>query len=542
VSADNQEGHLGLDLSGDAQPVVSPARPGLGAAADSPNGDSKPDRDRAAIEHAAEEVGVGVRTGSRLRRLLVLSDSVAIIIAWAIGILVATEPFGRNVDELDLTLTILVLLPAWVLFAYLGGLYHETDFRIDSSFVDEIGRILVVSTAWCWLFTLVRSLLASSPTELLGTAIMWPTMIVLLLVGRSLVKRFSSARSWYVRPVAVVGDPEGLQAVTERIERHPEWGLEVEARIRLSGGRVLLTRPQRGDNVNGSEEPVLAGDQDLPDQLLVNLLDEIGVERAILAGGSRDLASRTRLTSGLIDRGIAVDLVSGGPESVYSNAVFHEVEGLPVVSMQPTSPGPVAQFLKRATDISLSALGLLVLSPVFLWAALRIKLDSEGTVFYHQVRCGKNNEEFELVKFRTMVQGAHDLRPELREQTLESGNDDVLFKLKDDPRVTEFGKTLRRLSIDEMPQLWNVFKGDMSMVGPRPLVYEEAMQATEMFAARTKMKPGVAGPWQALGRSSIPFEDMIRLDYAYVVGWSISLDTMLLLRTVAAVIRRDGAH
>jgi exopolysaccharide biosynthesis polyprenyl glycosylphosphotransferase len=389
---------------------------------------------------------------------------------------------------------------------------------------------------------LVRPALADGSTDLLRPAIVWVALIPLLLIGRALMRHFASKRSWFRRPVAVVGDCEGLRAVTERIERHPERGLELEARVRLSEGKVFFTGTWGVDGGSPEEEQVANPDSESPEHLLVSLLEDVGVERAILAGGSRDLASRSRLTSGLIDRGIAVDLISGGPETVYSNAVFHEVEGLPVVSMRPTSPGPAARFLKRVIDVSFSALGLLVLSPLMLWAALRIKLDSDGPVFYRQIRCGHEDEPFEVLKFRTMIDGAHDLRPELRELTRDSGNSDVLFKIEDDPRITNFGRTLRRYSIDEMPQLWNVLKGDMSMVGPRPLVYEEAAQATELFAARTRMKPGIAGPWQALGRSSIPFEDMIRLDYAYVAGWSISLDVLLLLRTIGAVLKRDGAH
>jgi exopolysaccharide biosynthesis polyprenyl glycosylphosphotransferase len=470
----------------------------------------------------------------------VWSDALAIIAAWVVGTVLVAEPLGRSIGGSSLTIAVLVLIPAWVGFAYLAGLYHEGDFRIDYSFVDDLGRIVIASTAWCWILVLVRSVLASDSTDLLSPAIIWFAMIPLLLVGRSLAKRIAAGRAWYIRPVAVVGDCDGLRAVTERIGRHPEWGLRVEAQIRLSEDKVFLSDGRAASN--GDEETVLANDENSAEQFLADLLDEIGIERAMLAGGSRDLASRTSLTSGLIDRGIAVDMISGGPETVYSNAVFHEVEGLPVVSMRPTSPGPAARFIKRVVDVSLSAIGLAVLSPVMLWAAFWIKLDSKGPVFYRQRRCGLNDEPFELVKFRTMVDGAHDLRADLREQTRNSGNDDVLFKLEDDPRTTKCGRTLRRLSIDEMPQLWNVLKGDMSMVGPRPLVYEEAAQATEMFAARTRMKPGIAGPWQALGRSSIPFEDMIRLDYAYVVGWSISLDTLLLLRTIAAVFRRDGAH
>ncbi len=311
--------------------------------------------------------------------------------------------------------------------------------------------------------------------------------------------------------------------------------------VRIEHGQ-LSARPSQKEavrNANRETEPTV--DEASDEAALAHLLDEAGISRVILAGGSSDISTRTRLTSLLIERGLAVDLVSGGPELIYSSSVFHEVEGLPVVSMRPTTPGRVARLVKRFVDVVLSVMGLLLFSPVMLWAALRIKRDSEGPVFYRQVRCGKDGEEFELVKFRTMAKGAHDMRPELRQATQDSGNDDVLFKLEDDPRVTDFGRILRRNSIDETPQLWNVLKGDMSMVGPRPLVYEEALQATEIFAARTRMKPGIAGPWQALGRSTIPFEDMIRLDYAYVVGWSISNDLLLLLRTMAAVAKREGA-
>jgi len=140
-----------------------------------------------------------------------------------------------------------------------------------------------------------------------------------------------------------------------------------------------------------------------------------------------------------------------------------------------------------------------------------------------------------------MIDGAHAQRADLRRETEADGNDGVLFKLEDDPRITKAGRTIPRLSIDELPQLWNVLKGEMSMVGPSPLIYEEALQATDLFSARTRVKPGIAGPWQALGRNSIPFEDMIKLDYAYVVGWSMTEDMRLLLRTFTAVTKRTGA-
>ncbi len=161
-------------------------------------------------------------------------------------------------------------------------------------------------------------------------------------------------------------------------------------------------------------------------------------------------------------------------------------------------------------------------------AANRVKSGSPGPVIYR------------ALKFRTMVEGADSMGPAMREE-LDREDGDVLFKIEDDPRVTGAGRTLRSWSIDELPQLWNVLKGEMSMVGPRPLPPEEAVRAEALFAARSRMRPGIAGPWQALGRSAIPFDDMIRLDYAYVTGWTMTEDFRLLLRTLRAVLRRRGA-
>jgi len=237
-----------------------------------------------------------------------------------------------------------------------------------------------------------------------------------------------------------------------------------------------------------------------------------------------------------------VDIVSGGPENLYSAALQQDIEGLPLVSLRPTAQRPFSLRMKRTFDLFVSIFSLLIVSPLLVWSALRIRLDSPGPVIFRQTRIGLNGNEFEIYKFRTMVDGAHELRPELRVATRESGNDDVLFKLEDDPRVTPVGRSLRHWSLDELPQLLNVIKGEMSMVGPRPLVPEEAAQVGTLFEARASVKPGIAGPWQALGRSSIPFSDMVRLDYTYAMGRSLTMDIYLLIRTVVAVLDRKGAH
>src|SRR5262249_39553954 len=169
-----------------------------------------------------------------------------------------------------------------------------------------------------------------------------------------------------------------------------------------------------------------------------------------------------------------------------------------------------------------------------------IKLDSRGPVFFRQRRHGRGGKVFEIVKFRTMVNGA-----EAQRQALEHLNDmqgGPLFKIKDDPRVTRVGRRLRRWSLDELPQLFNVLRGDMSLVGPRPFVIDESERITGWAGRRLETTPGITGLWQVLGRNDIPFDEMVKLDYVYVTNWSLWWDIRILVQTLPTVLKRQGAY
>jgi lipopolysaccharide/colanic/teichoic acid biosynthesis glycosyltransferase len=196
--------------------------------------------------------------------------------------------------------------------------------------------------------------------------------------------------------------------------------------------------------------------------------------------------------------------------------------------------------LKRSVDIVASALALLLLSPLLAAIAIAIRLDSKGGALYRQPRRGRLGSTFEIVKFRTMAVGAEARRGEVLHMNEVDG---PLFKIKGlDPRVTRVGNFLRRTSLDELPQLWNVLKGEMSLVGPRPFVVYEADKITGWARRRLDMTPGITGLWQVLGRNDIPFEEMTKLDYLYVTNWSIWWDLKILCQTIPVVLGRRGAY
>ena len=204
-----------------------------------------------------------------------------------------------------------------------------------------------------------------------------------------------------------------------------------------------------------------------------------------------------------------------------------------------------SNLLKRGTDLLFSLLILILVSPVLLAIALLVKWDSPGPVFFRQPRMGKGDRVFSIWKFRTMVADADERKQEvahLNMHTLPSG-DARMFKIPDDPRSTRVGRFLRRHSLDELPQLFNVVTGEMSLVGPRPLILDEDRHVEDWARKRLNLKPGMTGPWQVLGRSGIPFEEMVNLDYLYVTGWSMWGDVQLMMRTLPVFLRSaNGEH
>jgi lipopolysaccharide/colanic/teichoic acid biosynthesis glycosyltransferase len=213
-----------------------------------------------------------------------------------------------------------------------------------------------------------------------------------------------------------------------------------------------------------------------------------------------------------------------------------------MLTLSPPRLGRAKSLVKRATDLAIAGSLLVVLSPLLAYIASRIKLDSDGPILFRQERVGRHGARFEVLKFRTMVVGAETRKHELSELNIHATQPEAMFKIPDDPRITGFGAWLRRWSLDELPQLWNVLRGDMSVVGPRPLIPEEAALVKGRYTERMRVRPGITGPWQILGRSDIPFDEMVKLDYMYVATWSSRQDLTLLLRTVGAVSRARGAY
>jgi exopolysaccharide biosynthesis polyprenyl glycosylphosphotransferase len=222
--------------------------------------------------------------------------------------------------------------------------------------------------------------------------------------------------------------------------------------------------------------------------------------------------------------------------------VLHDVGGVPLVSVKAPRLSGLARLLKRTMDVALAGVGLVLLAPLFGYAALRIKLESPGPVFFRQERMGAGGKTFQIFKFRSMHADADERKDEVGHLNIHREDGPRMFKVPNDPRITRFGRFLRKWSLDELPQLINVVRGEMSLVGPRPLILGEDENIHGHERRRLGITPGVTGLWQVLGRSDIPFSEMVTLDYIYVTNWSLWGDVKLLVRTVPVVFRGNGAY
>jgi exopolysaccharide biosynthesis polyprenyl glycosylphosphotransferase len=482
------------------------------------------------------------RRGFIYRRVLLVSDLLALVAAYG-ALAVVSALAGRSPFSLEEYVLSALLVPVWVLLAHAVGLYHLSERRVDHSLADELSPVLVATTVWAWFLLLGSAALTSGPVQLLAPIVLWAATIVFVLCLRQVVLLLVRNRTWFRQPVVVIGDRDDLDRVLPRILRHPESGLDPVGMVCISASGFSVEpldgvgrgpAESRRFEWNGASHPA-------PDRL-AEVIRDSDVGRAIVAGWPESLAQRTDLVRGLTNSGICVDLVAGEPEALFSTAVLHHVEGLPMLTVQAAPMTRTSQVLKRVFDVVIAGTSLLVMTPFFAYVAIRIKLDSSGPVLFRQLRAGLDGRPFEMLKFRTMVEGADSMRSELRRRSIADNGHDGMFKIRDDPRITRFGARLRRWSLDELPQLWNVLRGDMSVIGPRPLPLDEARLAEDRLPARLSVRPGITGPWQVNGRSDIPFEDMVQLDYTYVTAWTMREDLRLLLRTVGSVLNHRGAY
>ncbi|HET6831244.1 MAG TPA: exopolysaccharide biosynthesis polyprenyl glycosylphosphotransferase [Solirubrobacterales bacterium] len=455
------------------------------------------------------------RRAESLRHITIFSDITALCLALivACGLSVA---IGRSLPEAGDLLLFIALIPVWMLVAGFYGLYRVPERTSDWSFADDLSAAFVACSIWGWFWLVARS--AIDVATVLPSVTVWAASILLIPILRSGVRRHLRTADWYRQTVLLVGTPVGVNRVQKRIERQPDWCFDVIETIQV-GGRF---------------DPEARADT------IAERARGLGVGRVIVADAPVDMVERTGLIRDLLEVGVHVDLVSSEADVFRPTAFIDHLEGLPTLAFAPVRLSPAANRIKRAIDVVLAAILLVLLAPLLAYIALRIKLDSPGPVLFRQDRRGLGGTHFKLFKFRTMTVDAEERLDEVSELKLHP--DSATFKAIEDPRVTRYGASLRRRSFDELPQLWNVLTGDMSLVGPRPLPLDEATHVPPRYRARENVRPGLTGPWQVLGRSDIPFEDMVKLDYMYVSTWSPRGDLKLLLRTIGVVFAARGAY
>jgi exopolysaccharide biosynthesis polyprenyl glycosylphosphotransferase len=480
------------------------------------------------VKHAQPVARPGDVRGRKLRRLLLAGDVVALCCAF-LGTQLAFGEFAFA----DLAL-LLLSIPLWVLLAYGHRLYHLDSYRADYGAADEISPVLQMATLWSWSTLLALSAVRPEHIPVPKIALFWALTVIFPLVVRSATRAFARRQVWYLQNILIIGPVDEARAILEKIVRHPEWGLNVSACVEGAGTNLTQSRPSHLMDL----VPVLAGKPDL-----VELVYHLDVDRVMLTPALSESRRRVEVVCELSELGIHVDLVPSWSDVVGTRFEVNEMEGIPLLTMPRPRLMRSSLLLKRALDLMLGAVALVFLAPVLAACAVAIKLDSPGPVLFRQRRVGRDGRIFRVFKFRSMYRDADSRKDDVARLNFHGGgNDTGMFKIREDPRITRVGRFLRRYSLDELPQLFNILHGEMSFVGPRPLIEVEDRQIEGRFRRRLSLTPGLTGLWQAHGRSDIPFEQMVNLDYLYVTNWSLWGDVKLLIRTASVVLRGSGAY
>jgi exopolysaccharide biosynthesis polyprenyl glycosylphosphotransferase len=442
------------------------------------------------------------------RRLLGFTDVAAVCIA----LLLVVSGFDLRYLVLTLPAGVVLVLGLFKV----GGLYDRDELRLVHSTLDEAPTLLQLTGLFALGIAITESMAPSSDITAGQIAVLWMISFVVIFGGRVLA-RAVAGRTAPAERCLVIGESDRVDRIRQKL---------AASRARA---RVVAALPILSHDVDDTDWAAMP-------QLLRRVVSDLNVHRIIIAPTTTDTTGVVNLIRTAKAVGVRVSVLPRMLEVVGSAVEFDDIDGMTMLGVRRFGLSRSSRLLKRAFDGALTSVGLVFLSPVILAIALAIRLESPGPVLFRQVRVGRDGKHFSIFKFRSMVADAEAQKDSLRALN-EAG--DGLFKLTSDPRVTRVGNFLRHTSLDELPQLLNVLRGEMSLVGPRPLVIDEDAQVLGLDRSRLHLTPGMTGPWQILG-SRVPMQEMVGLDYLYVANWSLWLDLKVMLRTVRHVARRGN--
>jgi exopolysaccharide biosynthesis polyprenyl glycosylphosphotransferase len=457
-----------------------------------------------------------------LRRTLLAADMAALYLALMISFLIT----GHREAPIADSLWLLATLPAWALLLQSYGLYNHAIRRFEPTQLDDLFlhfNALVVGTLGLWLF---YKAVAPVPRLSFEEVVIFGILALPLSAALRVVARRAQLRVRGPEKVFVVAPIKEVRILRRKLSNHPEYQMAVRGAVFDDADSEELGR-ELGLRLSAPIE-------DLDAMINSRRIDHLFVQ---LDTGQISHERAAELMRACHRAGIRFSVFSSAKSLFLPSVEVNHLEGLGFFSYHPPVLSRSSLALKRVLDIALSSMLLVLLAPVMSAIALAIKLDSEGPVFFKQLRVGQHGQRFRLIKFRTMVPNADRMVSELMERSVDP---DWLI-IDGDPRVTRVGRFLRRTSLDELPQLWNVLMGEMSTVGPRPLAERDDEGVRGWGRHRLDLTPGLTGHWQVLGRNTIPFREMVDIDYAYVTNWSLWLDLKLLMRTIPVVLQRRGA-
>jgi exopolysaccharide biosynthesis polyprenyl glycosylphosphotransferase len=469
--------------------------------------------------------------GSLVRRALLLADVAGFLAAFLL-----TELFfgsSGSVERVDVRneyLLFFASLPCWIVGAKLYRLYDNDEERADHTTLEDLVGVFHLVTTGTWLVFVVVVLAGLAEPQLEKVVGFWGLSIACVTLARAWARALCRRSPAYRQNTVVVGAGEVGQLVARKLRFHGEYG------INLLGFLDDEPRERRSEL---RDLPVLGSPADL-----AQIVSQHSVDRVVVAFSRDSHEEAVRLVRAAKALDVQVDLVPRLFEAIGPHVKVHAVESLPLVGLPTAKRFPASRAIKRTADVVVAALLLVLLSPFMAYAAWRIRRESPGPVLFRHERIGMGMQPFTFLKFRTMRTDVDtSVHREYIKQTMSADaapNANGLYKLEREDAVTPFGHWLRRTSLDELPQLWNVLRGEMSLVGPRPcLAYEMEYFAPHHFE-RFLVPAGVTGLWQVTARAHATFGEALDMDVAYARGWSLGLDLWLLCRTPLHILRREA--